>query len=56
MKPESAILMACVGLACGAVGLGLGASWRAAGRAEPGPRAKTLSKMGRKCMEPWAGR
>jgi hypothetical protein len=39
MKPKSAILMACVGLACGAVGLGLGASWRAANQADPGPRA-----------------
>ena len=39
MRPKSAILMACVGLACGAVGLGLGASWRAAEQAQPGPRA-----------------
>ncbi|MHC4133950.1 MAG: HEAT repeat domain-containing protein [Planctomycetota bacterium] len=39
MNPKSAILMACVGLACGAVGLGLGASWRAANQADPGPRA-----------------
>jgi hypothetical protein len=39
MTPNSAILTAGVGLACGVVGLGLGASWRAAGETEPGPRA-----------------
>jgi len=37
MRPKSAILVACVGLACGAAGLGLGASWRAT--EQPGPRA-----------------